>query len=85
MQTMFPGEHLTGTSLTANHSLTLGNCQQESSAKHVRFDIEDCGQQQSSLSALCHSVSEKSVITKYHLFITTYFSVFKSVILGICQ
>lgn len=82
---MFPAEHLTGTSLAANHTLTLGNCQQDSSAKHVHFDIEDCGQQQSSLSALSHSVSEKLVIIKYHLFITTYFSGFKSVILNICQ
>jgi len=85
VQTMSPVEHLTGTSLTANHSLTLANCQQDSSAKHVHSDTEDCGQQQSRLSALCHSVSEKLVITKYHLFLTTCLSVFKSVILDIFQ
>lgn len=56
-----------------------------SSAKHVSFGGGDCGQQQSSLSPLRHSVPEKLVITKYHLFITTYFSVFKSVVLRICQ
>lgn len=71
---MSPAEHLTGTSLTANQSLTLGNCQQHS-AKHVHFDIEDCRQQRSSLYALFHSVSGKLVIAKYHLFITTYLSV----------
>lgn len=60
------------------------NAPHNSSAKHVSSD-GDCGQQQSSLSPLCHSVPEKLVITKYHLFITTYFSVFKSVVLGICQ
>lgn len=68
---MFPAEHLTGTSLIVNHILTLGNCQQDSSAKHMHCDLEHGGQQQSSLSALCYTVSEKLVITKHHLFITT--------------